>query len=143
MINDPTLGEVSTAVVGFLAIFFCLWSAADDWSDTKNVRQFGSPKGPRAIAARGNLYTNLTLIAAWSFYVYLACLALYLPPRPDIDLEITERGAWARFALGVLFLIAQTHHRIAREKLRRLPRQAWIEMIQNILKYMPENEKVK
>lgn len=130
MIFDPTTAELLGVVLVLAGLLFSGWAMVDDAFDLLNVWRFGEVGGPRWVAATGHLMFNATLFVGWICFLVVIAVAVYLPSRTDEPAaDLAFWVGWARLGFAVSVLFGQIHQRTARFKLRRLPLEAWEQMI--------------
>lgn len=127
---DPTTAELLGVVLVLAGLLFSAWALVDDAFDLLNVWRFGEVGGPRWVAATGHLLFNATLLAGWLCFLLVISVAVYLPSRTDEPAaDLSFWVGWARLGFAASVLFGQVHQRTARFKLRRLPLEAWEQMI--------------
>lgn len=130
MTEAPTLAELLAVAVVLFGLGLSCWALVDDTWDLYHVYRFGEVGGPRWVAANEHFLFNGTLLVGWLLMLGLVAIAVYLPTRTDQPTTIlTDWAGWLRFGFMVAVLMAQTHRRIGRQKLRNLPLESWERML--------------
>lgn len=143
MIEPPTLAELLGAVIVLGGLLLSGWALVDDAWDLVHVRRFGEVGGPRWVSGMDHLVSDLSSLGAWTFFLVVISIAIYLPQRTDQPGDtLSAIVGWCRFFGSVCFLAAQANRRVSRIKLQNLPLEAWERMMVAMFEGMSPRDQV-